>query len=267
MKISSLNRLRKICVDTTLMFFVLFTPSMAQEKPEILTNQTVISLVKAGLDKSVIVTTINNAESKFDVTSVGLINLKKQGVPNEVISVMVEKGVESPKENRQTSPVVANTKRKSALKVEFVNHPYLLNVGSNTTIPLERNVANMATKTKAFGYGGVSSQFEIEGIKGTVRKMSTDSIAFVVNTSGGAPEFVLYKTKIEKGKRVAVSLTAKPIGGAKSGNNTIAFNMFPESNGLFRLVPSQKLEKGEYFFAGKSSGNANSLDVYAFGVD
>lgn len=235
-----------------------------QSKSEILTNQTVVSLVKAGLDKSIIITTINNADGKFDVSTQGLLNLKKLGVPNEVIAVMVDKG-SAPVHTSHQGAVQTNGRPR--LKIELINHPYVLNAGDNTVSALEKNTANIATRMKALGYGGVTSQYEISGIKAAIRKPTSDSITFVVNTGGATPEFVLYKTKVTKDKRVAASLKVGPTSGAKSGNNTISFNVLPESNGVFKLVPSQKLEPGEYFFAGKPVASANSIDVYAFGVD
>jgi hypothetical protein len=238
--------------------------SYGQSKPEILTNQTVVSLVKAGLDKSIIITTINNADGKFDVSTQGLLNLKKLGVPNEVIMVMVEKESAPVQTSHQ---IAAQSNGRARLKVELINHPYALNAAGNTVSALEKNTANIATRMKALGYGGVTSQYEISGIKAAIRKPASDSLTFVVNTGGGAPEFVLYKTKVTKDKWVAASLKVGPTSGAKSGNNTISFNVFPESNGVFKLVPLQKLEPGEYFFAGKPVVSANSIDVYSFGID
>ncbi|WP_221392636.1 hypothetical protein [Dyadobacter sp. NIV53] len=267
-----LTELKKIIINGSLLLAILFLPvlttsSFGQTKPEVLTNQTVISLVKAGLDKSVIITTINNSDGKFDVNATSLINLRKQGVSNEIISAMVDRSAGKP--NKPSDNPKAEVKIvKKGPKIDLINHPYTFNSATNVANPLEKNVAEVRTKTKAFGYGGVTHQYEVSNVKSATRQNSADSVYFLINTGGVAiPEFVLYQTKIEKDKRVAATFTAKPIGGAKSGNNTISYNTLPAGNGLFKLVPSQKLEKGEYFFAGKPVGSANSLDVYSFGID
>ena len=76
---------------TIAVLFLITSSASAQNKTELLTNQSVIALSKAGLDKSLIITTINNTDSKFDVSATTLIALKKQGLSNEIISAMVEK--------------------------------------------------------------------------------------------------------------------------------------------------------------------------------
>lgn len=267
---STFSLQRIFFIGTLVLLSVLSNTSRAQTKTEIFTNQTVISLVKAGLDNGTIVTTINNANNKFDVSSQGLINLKKQGVPNEVIAAMVERKNESPKPAGQTtvaSAEVATGKKPGKYKIDLINHPYAHTVGASAVNALEKNSANIATRSKMMGYGGVTSQYEIAGLKAAVRKPITDSLVFLVNTSGAAPEFVLYKAKVAKDKRAAATFSAGTFQAAKSGNNTISFNILPESNGVFRLAPSQKLEKGEYFFAGKNIGSSAAIDVYAFGID
>lgn len=266
-----MSTFRKLFATATLASVLLATPGFTQSTPELLTNQTIISLTKAGLDKSVIITTINNGENKFNVSSAMLINLKKQGVANEVISAMVENAAKSGSPKALSAEKATGAKpvkeKQIAAKVELINHPYLYVAGNKELKALEKNIANTATKLKAFGYGGATAQYEISGTSAGVRSQATDSVSFLVNTGAGAPEFVLFKTKIEKGKRTAAHFSAKPTGGAKSGNNTISCNILPAGNGVYKLVPSQKLEKGEYFFAGKPNGSANAIDVYAFAVD
>ena len=59
---------------------------------EVLTNDSVIGLVKAGLPESVVIQKIRStaaAERKFDTSTDGLIKLKKAGVPDKVIEAMV----------------------------------------------------------------------------------------------------------------------------------------------------------------------------------
>lgn len=235
-----------------------------QHKPEVLTNQKIISLVKAGLDKSIILTTINTAEGQFDLSTTGLINLKTQKVPDEVIAAMQEKQTppkrqaSTPNDTKPNIPASGKTP-----KVELINQLYTLNSAGNKIEPLDKGTANMGFKASLIG---TTAQYEIEGMKAVCRKAAGDSLLFVVNTGGSAPEFVLYKAKIQKSKRVAVSMIARPTG-AKSGNNTISCNMISTGGGVFKLVPSIKLEKGEYFFAAKPVGSANSIDAYAFGID
>jgi hypothetical protein len=265
MFLSALFKLRGLCLATVIMSaFCSIQFAHAQTKPEVLTYQKIISLVKAGLDKSIILTTISTAEGQFDLSTTGLINLKAQKVPNERIAAMQEKQTQpkrqalAPNDTRPNTPVAGKT-----LKVELINQLYALNNAGNKIELLDKGTANMGFKASLLG---TSAQYEIEGMKAVYRKAANDNLQFVVNTGGSAPEFVLYKAKIQKSKRIAVSPTARPTG-TKLGNNTIACNMISAGEGAFKLVPSVKLGKGEYFFSAKPIGSANSIDAYSFGID
>ncbi|MDD1777179.1 MAG: hypothetical protein LUQ65_03350 [Candidatus Helarchaeota archaeon] len=54
-----------------------------------LTNDDIISLVKAGLSDEVIISMIQKSQHKFDLSPEALIDLKKSGVSNKIIEVMV----------------------------------------------------------------------------------------------------------------------------------------------------------------------------------
>lgn len=126
----------------------------------------------------------------------------------------------------------------------------------------------MKSKLVAMGYGGMKMLFQIPNEKSPTRLAATDSAVFLINTFGTTmPEFVLYHAKPERGSRAAVGAKAGGFNGISSGQDVLTFNVLPVGNGIFRLVPSQKLPPGEYFFAGKPVGNLMTVDAYAFGVD
>jgi len=68
--------------------------------PEQLTNAKVIAMVKGGLPKAAIVKSIESKPGSFDTSTDALIALKKQGVPDDVITAMVSKAPvpEAPKQ-------------------------------------------------------------------------------------------------------------------------------------------------------------------------
>jgi hypothetical protein len=70
--------------------FCLFSTFIIKAQDEIMTNQEVVSLTKAGLDKTIIVNKIRSSKSKFDLSTDALILLKTAGVDNEVVSAMLE---------------------------------------------------------------------------------------------------------------------------------------------------------------------------------
>jgi hypothetical protein len=71
---------------------------------ETLTNTKVIEMAKAGLGDEVVLSKIKNTECKFDVSADGLIELKKGGVSDAVIALMMEKS------DQKNSPVAVTAK-------------------------------------------------------------------------------------------------------------------------------------------------------------
>jgi hypothetical protein len=69
--------------------------SLAQEAPEILTNDSVLQMVKGGLPESVVADMVRTHQGKYALTSSQLIELKRSGVPPSVLSAMIAKDAET----------------------------------------------------------------------------------------------------------------------------------------------------------------------------
>lgn len=79
---------------TLLAAFFLTTAAFAQRPAtlprEVLTNEAIINLTKAGFKERTIVTLIRTSATAFDIATVRLVELKKRGVSERVISEMIE---------------------------------------------------------------------------------------------------------------------------------------------------------------------------------
>jgi hypothetical protein len=64
--------------------------AIGQEGGEVLTNDKVIMMTKAGLSASLIVNKIRSSKTNFNVSTEELIRLKQARVPDEIINAMVE---------------------------------------------------------------------------------------------------------------------------------------------------------------------------------
>jgi hypothetical protein len=60
-------------------------------KREVLTNESIINLSKAGFKERTIINLIRNSETAFDISTYKLVELKKRGVNEKVINEMVER--------------------------------------------------------------------------------------------------------------------------------------------------------------------------------
>ncbi|MEJ7679171.1 MAG: hypothetical protein WKG06_15220 [Segetibacter sp.] len=237
----------------------------AQTKAEVLTNKSVIELYKAGLGNETVISKISSSNCKFDLTTTGLIALKKQGLPNDIINVMVNKtDSKTASATVAKSPGILRNTEKKNINIELIN--YIHTYYNDTIKPLEKSLAASESKRKMMGYGGSLLLLEIEGTTSPVKLSQTNAEDFIVNTGGNnPPDFVLYKLKVAKGKRQAV-VGKLTISGPKSGENLISVEITKGNDGLYYLKPGQKLDKGEYFFANKPNLNTStsSIDVYAF---
>ncbi|MFT3824728.1 MAG: hypothetical protein QM731_12440 [Chitinophagaceae bacterium] len=245
-------------------------------KAEILTNKSVIDLSKAGLDEELIVSKISSSSCKFDMSTDGLVGLKKEGVSAGIIKAMLDKtngkavaSTSTPAEPAKTttatetkSPVVSKSVYSAA---ELMNHVYFFNKATNSAQPLEKSVAGLRTKQGMFSGASV---WHIEGDKAGIRVPQSETYSFIINTGSTAlPELVLYKLKSGKNRREVANMKVSTFKGVTTGEDVISINVSKLQEGIFQITPGAKLEKGEYFFAGKPAQGANSIDAYAFGID
>src|ERR1041385_4151820 len=68
----------------------------------VLTNDAVVKMVKAGLGEDIVISTIKSQPGQYTTAADDLIALKKAGVPDKIISAMIDKG-SAP----STNPLVA----------------------------------------------------------------------------------------------------------------------------------------------------------------
>lgn len=78
----------------TLILILLFSFSVFGQNNPVLTNQSIIDLVKAEISDVIIITKIKSSNVNFDTSTDALINLKKNNVSNNVQTAMFERAAE-----------------------------------------------------------------------------------------------------------------------------------------------------------------------------
>lgn len=76
-------------VLATILAGALAAVGAAQSAPKFLTNDDVVSMVKAGQDSDTIVSAIQTQGTDFDVSAKAMLQLRKSGVPKKVIDAMI----------------------------------------------------------------------------------------------------------------------------------------------------------------------------------
>src|SRR6267143_1438532 len=86
-------KMMRVVVTLILMAAVsLSLPGATSIAQEVLTNDSVIQMVKAGLPEAVVIGKIKSTATKFDLKTDSLVGLKKAGVSDKVLEAMVAAG-------------------------------------------------------------------------------------------------------------------------------------------------------------------------------
>ncbi|MET4898261.1 hypothetical protein RN629_14035 [Sphingomonadaceae bacterium jetA1] len=242
---------------------------------EVLNNQTVVTLVQAGLGEEADIAKIKASPNRFDLGTDQLIALKKQGVPSPVIAAMLSASQEG------------GVSAKASLSADSpdwrVPHPagiYLLaDEGAEPKMQrLDPTTANQTKTGGMLGYaltGGIASikmKSVIPNDHARIRSAKAKpefyfyfdeaNASLSSGANGGSwltgpnatitspNEFSLVRFDVKKDHREA-RVGSFSIGGAKSGvmdKDRIAFTYDRVANGVFRVSPNMPLEPGEYGF-------------------
>lgn len=258
----------------------------ASSGAELLTDETVISLVKAGLGPSTVIAKINATRGSYDTSTNALIQMKQAGVPDTVIAAML---------NRSTSPVLAGAVADNANPDPMVPHSpgiYLLDPrGAGRMMRLEPTMANQTKTSNILGYAltyGLSSAklktvipnatAHVQALgrrpifyfyfnqSGPLASLGDFSMSFAATTTTPS-EFSLIRFDEKRDHREAAIMSLGFLS-AKTGVSDkarVAFAYDEVATGVYRVSPSTDLPAGEYGFvasigAGAAMGAAKVFD-------
>ncbi len=83
-----------------LVIFVLVAMMNLQASEEILTNQDVMDMIKAGLSSELVAKKISSGDGIFEMSPQSMIDLKKAGVPDPLIEMMLKESIKTQKKIR-----------------------------------------------------------------------------------------------------------------------------------------------------------------------
>jgi 4-hydroxy-3-methylbut-2-en-1-yl diphosphate synthase IspG/GcpE len=112
-------RLRNFLVPAAIC--IVFAAGIVSAQSEKLTNADVILLSRSGLGKELLINKIKNSQADFDVSVTGLVELKKAGVDDVVVAVMMEKAREKREAVSTAGPSIDPTKPGVVPAVTFEN--------------------------------------------------------------------------------------------------------------------------------------------------
>lgn len=254
---------------------------------ELLTDDTIMSLVKFGLGPDTIVAKINASRGSYDTSTDALIRLKQANVPDAVIAAMV---------NRSKSPVMGNAMLDNTSADPMAPHSpgiYLLDTrGSARMDRIDATVSNQTKTSNILGYAftyGLSSakvktvipnptaRVQAVGIRpvfyfffnqsNALASLTDFSTAFTA-TATSPNEFSLIRLEKKKDHREAVvgSVAFASVKSGISDKARIPFTYDDVAPGVFKVTPTMDLPPGEYGFVYSVNGSDKSARIFDFSV-
>jgi hypothetical protein len=228
---------------------------------DVVTNDEVVKMVKAGLPESLIIQKIRSSERKLDTSADALIKLKSAGVPDKVIEAMLAPG--SGGTAAAAAPPAAGAPAGSVQAT--IAHV----VGSDQK-PLKSVLGSMEFKVQPFG--GSRQEVVLPEPKAQYRITQADPV-FVSPT----PDHQWILVRLKPGKRdrnlpMSNSSGFWTYGGATFRQGVdpkyaIKLTSEPGPNATTQLKPAEPLKPGEYGWVAASRGQINLNEVFDFAVD
>jgi hypothetical protein len=280
--------MRRNSLIITAVLTALLTMASAAFSQEMMTNDEVISLTKAGLASSVIIGKIHTSKSNFDMSTDALIKLKQSGVGDDVVTAMLEakSGVSTSKP--ASGPTSTTTGAAPVGLTGDPNDPmakhnygiYLYEEKDGVrrmtlvkpTVSAQNRTGGLFTSSLTYGITKVKTKANLPGRTSALQIPNTAPVFYFyldvtsggLNTSSGIPsdpnEFTLVRFNIRDDNREVTIGKANAFGGkgGLSDEYVVQFKAEDLGNGVFRITPGAALPKGEYGFFLVNSGNSNA---------
>jgi hypothetical protein len=237
---------------------------------DVLSNESVLAMVKAGLSESIIVAKIQSTTAparRFDLSSTGLIALKKGGASDRVIEAMLAPpGAPAPAPAAVAARPADTAGTVGGVKLRDRDVIYYLSDGK----PVELAALLGEVKTEAVPFGGVTSELTLKGRQATMRIVEAQPVFL---SAYPATDAVL--VKLEPGSKKD-DRNLKIGGGGGFWNFSVStgvrekdrIEVTAERNeqGLYRISPKKTLPPGEYGFI-VFAGSGGAAKVFDFGKD
>jgi hypothetical protein len=236
--------------------------SLAQE---VLTNDSVIQMIKAGLPEAVVIGKIKSTATKFDLKTDSLVSLKKAGVSDKVLEAMVAAGSGSaPATGAMPAPpapaMAAGALKNTDVIYQLVGGKYVEMFA--TSANLETNMAFFQSK----------SEVVLEGKKAQYRTTDKQPVFLSTYSSTDAPLVRLKQGDDHNDRNLKIGSGAfMPFGGTQKmgvrNEDKIPVTIERDPRGFYKVTPSAALPPGEYGFILATGFGAGSGKIYDFGVD
>ena len=265
-----MKRIRAVLVLLLVAAVSLSLPGATSLAQEVLTNDSVIQMVKAGLPEAVVIAKIKGTATKFDLKTDSLVGLKKAGVSDKVLEAMLAAGSGSaaaaaPAPTTAMPAPPAPAVAAGALK----NQDVIYQLVAGKYVEMFATSANLETNMAFFQS---KSEVVLEGKKAQFRTTDKQPVFLSTYSSTDAPLVRLKQGDDHNDRNLKIGSGAfMPFGGTQKmgvrNEDKIAINIERDARGFYKVTPASPLPPGEYGFILATGFGAGSGKIYDFGVD
>jgi hypothetical protein len=259
------SMIRAVLVLALVALVGLSLPGATSLAQEVLTNDSVIQMVKAGLPEAVVIAKIKSTATKFDLKTDSLVSLKKAGVSDKVLEAMVAAGSgAAPTTGAMPAPpapaMAAGALKNTDVIYQLVGGKYVEMFA--TSANLETNMAFFQSK----------SEVVLEGRKAQYRTTEKQPVFLSTYSSTDAPLVRLKPGDEHNDRNLKIGSGAfMPFGGTQKmgvrNEDKVPVTIERDPRGFYKVTPSAALPPGEYGFILATGFGAGSGKIYDFGVD
>jgi hypothetical protein len=252
---------------------------------QLLNNDAVVKLIKAGLSEDLIVSTINTQPGTYDTSTDGLIALKSAGVSDKVVSAIVAKAAVGAPSAKATTPPTAAAQDPDDPTGPHDPGVYLMTTtqeGKRKMVFIDRVGAGREKSHR--GFISASMKAELPGPRSATRTTDANPVFYMYFPStanigdersiSSPGQFSLLALEDKKNHRETAIAKVVLFGGISYGNDakkTFLFSGERIRPYAYKVTVSANLKAGEYAFIATTtvSGSARGATVviYDFGVD
>jgi len=231
---------------------------------DVLTNDSVISMKKAGLSDSLILTKIRSSATKFDTSTKGLVALKNAGLSDQIIEAMVSHSGTAAAPAQPAAPATAAASPGGARQ----SIAYLTG-GKAVDLVVATGSIEFST-----GFFDSKSELVLRGRKAPYRITDKKPTFYSPWSANDAPLVRLKPGSDHDDRNLKISSGSyAPYGGGsikygvRSEDRVDLEPAEKDARGHYRLTPKEPLKPGEYGFVLTYGTSGTTGQVYDFGVD
>jgi len=219
---------------------------LSAQKEGMLSNQDVISMISAGLSPNIIKAAITKSRTNFDLSPAGLVQLKKSGMPDDILLSMLSKNpiaLTVPVKDSLLS-LPPGIYYRSAEQYKILE-PGMLASAASTGVggTLKKAFGAVISFNTKAGMTGNHSPFIIEETK--------PEFLFILDYPARSPEeFFLVKFSASSTSRQISFQKPASAAGTIIVNDSLKISCTDKKlqNGMYEVSPSHPLAPGEYCF-------------------